>query len=274
MTSNDIEAHYTVDDLEQAIASALQALGKDMTALAPDDLAPVDEFHIRGREATAELATLVEPSPDTEILDVGSGLGGTARYLADRHRCRVIGVDLTEAYCALARRLSAWVGLSERTEFRCGDALRLPFGDGAFDLAWTEHAQMNIADKQSFYGEVHRVLRPGGRLAFHDVFAGEAGEVHFPVPWASRPALSALAPVNDVRRLLASTGFVELTWQDRTARALDWFRAALERIRTQGPPPLGIHLLMGEDSREKLVNMVRNLEEGRIAVAMAVVQRS
>ncbi len=84
MTSNDVEAHYTVDDLEQAIASALQALGKDMTALAPDDLAPVDEFHIRGRESTAELATLVEPSPDTEILDVGSGLGGTARYLADR----------------------------------------------------------------------------------------------------------------------------------------------------------------------------------------------
>lgn len=273
MTSHDVEAHYTVIDLEQAISSALQALGKDMTALSPDDLAPVDEFHIRGRESTAELASLVAPAPGTEILDVGSGLGGTARHLADRHGCRVVGVDLTEAYCALARRLSAWVGLSERTEFRCGDALRLPFGDGAFDLAWTEHAQMNIADKAAFYGEIHRVLRPAGRLAFHDIFAGDAGDVHFPVPWASRPALNALAPLDEVRRLLASTGFTEVRWEDRTARALAWFRAALERIRTQGPPPLGIHLLMGGDSREKLANMVRNLEEGRIVVAMAVLQR-
>ena len=274
MTSNPVEAHYTIADLEQAIASALKALGRDMAALAPDDLAPVDEFHVRGREATAELAALVEPAPGTEILDLGSGLGGTARYLAHRHRCRVVGLDLTDAYCALARRLSAWVGLSERTEFRHGDALRNPFGNGTFDLAWTEHAQMNIADKRAFYGEIHRVLRPGGRLAFHDIFAGAGGEVHFPVPWASRPGLSALAPVDDVRALLASTGFAELSWQDRTARALDWCRAALERLRTQGPPPLGIHLLMGEDSQAKLQNMVRNLEEGRIAVAMAVVQRS
>lgn len=274
MTSNDVEAHYTVEDLEQAIVSALTALGKDMSALAPDDLAPVDEFHIRGRESTAELAALVEPSPEIEILDVGSGLGGTARYLAARYRCRVIGIDLTDAYCALARRISAWVGLSERTEFRQGDALRLPFEDGSFALAWTEHAQMNIPDKQTFYSEIHRVLRPGGRLAFHDIFAGDGGDVHFPVPWASRPALSALARVDEVRSVLASTGFAELAWQDRTAAALDWFRAALERIRAAGPPPLGIHLLMGEDSRAKLENMVRNLEERRIVVAMAVLRRA
>lgn len=274
MTTNDVEAHYTITDLEQAIASALKSLGKDMSALVPDDLAPVDEFHIRGRESTAELAALVEPAAGTEILDVGSGLGGTARFLADRYRCRVVGIDLTEAYCALARRLSAWVGLSERTEFRCADALRLPFAEGTFELAWTEHAQMNIADKRAFYGEIHRVLRPAGRLAFHDIFAGAAGEVHFPVPWASRPALSALAPVDDVRNLLASIGFAEIAWTDRTAHALAWFRAALDRIRAHGPPPLGIHLLMGEDSRAKLENMVRNLEEGRIVVAMALVQRT
>lgn len=274
MTTNDVEAHYTVTDLEQAIVSALKALGKSTSALAPDDLAPVDEFHIRGRDATTELAALVEPKPGTEILDVGSGLGGTARFLADRHRCRVVGVDLTEAYCALARRLSAWVGLTERTDFRHGDALQLPFGDGAFELAWTEHAQMNIADKRAFYGEIHRVLRSGGRLAFHDIFAGVGGDVHFPVPWASRPDLSALTSVDEVRTLLASLGFAEVAWHDRTPAALEWFRAALERIRTQGAPPLGIHLLMGGDSRAKLENMVRNLAEGRIAVAMAVVQRA
>lgn len=274
MTASNVETHYTVNDLEQAIVSALKALGKDPAALTPDDLAPVDEFHIRGRESTTELAALVEPAPGTEILDVGSGLGGTARFLADRYRCRVVGIDLTEAYCALARRLSGWVGLADRTDFKRGDALELPFADGTFELAWTEHVQMNIADKRAFYGELHRVLRPDGRLAFHDIFAGDGGDVHFPVPWASGPALSAVARVEDVQRILTSLGFAELAWQDRTEAALDWFRRALERIRTHGPPPLGIHLLMGADSRAKLENMVRNLEERRIVVAMAVMRRA
>ena len=150
----------------------------------------------------------------------------------------------------------------------------MPFDDHSFDLAWTEHAQMNIADKRAFYGEIRRVLRPGGRLAFHDIFAGNAGEPCFPVPWASVPSISALAPIQEVRDTLASLGFTEVMWDDRTPHSLAWFRAAVDRLQAHGRPPLGLHLLMGDAAREKLQNMVRNLEEGWIVVAMGVLDRT
>lgn len=264
-----VAAHYTVDDLEGAILEGLRRLGKDPDALQPADLAPVDEFHIRGHHSTAELAALVRPAPGARVVDVGSGLGGTARYLAHAHGCQVVGVDLTEAYCALAAGLSARVGLAERTAFHHGDALAMPFADAEFDIAWTEHAQMNIADKRGFYREIARVLTPGGVFAFHDIFAGE-GEPHFPVPWAGEASISALAAPEEVRELLASLGFEERAWQDRSPESIEWFRRGLTRVEAQGPPPLGIHLLMGADARSKLVNILRNLEEGRITVRMGV----
>jgi SAM-dependent methyltransferase len=221
-----------------------------------------------------ELATLVKPTPGTLVVDVGSGLGGTARYLASEHNCQVTGLDLTNAYCRLAGRLSGWVGLSDRTEFRRGDALSMPFDDGIFDLAWTEHVQMNIADKIGFYREIHRVLRSGGRLAFHDIFAGDGGETYFPVPWAASPSISALARADKVRELLASLGFSELAWEDRTPQSVEWFRSALVRSKEHGRPPLGIQLLLGEDAPAKLQNILRNLEERRVVAIIGLFERA
>ena len=150
MTTNaqrDVAAHYAVANLENLILEGLDAAGKDLDALTVDDLAPVDEFHIRGREATKELARWVDLQAGQRVLDVGCGLGGTARYLADAFQCTVVGLDLTEEYCRVAERLSARVGLAERTSFKQGSALDIPFPDREFDVVWTEHAQMNIADK-------------------------------------------------------------------------------------------------------------------------------
>ena len=269
----EVAHHYTVGELGETILAALSKEGKDLDALTPEDLAPVDGFHIRGREATEELAKLLETGNVERILDVGSGLGGSCRFLAARFECETVGVDLTEEYCRVAEMLSDRVGLGRHTKFKQGSALDLPFPDESFDLVWTEHVQMNIEDKARFYGETARVLAPGGRLAFHDIFAGEQSPIHFPVPWAPDASISFLMDPVELRKTLQQTGLREISWQDTSAISLDWFQAGIARIQTDGPQALGIHLLMGKTAFEKLKNVIRNLNERRITVIQAVMEK-
>ncbi len=271
---SSIADHYTVADLGNQILDALRSSGKDPDALSVDDLAPVDEFHLRGRAATEELLGLLEIKPDHLLLDVGSGLGGTSRYLATTRNCSVVGVDLTEEFCRVASMLSARVGLAEKTTFRQGSALDLPFPDTHFDVAWTEHVQMNIGDKSGFYREIVRTLKPGGRLVFHDIFAGKEGDLHFPVPWAKEPSMSHLINIPDVEALLREVGLTPSHWQDNTTTSMAFIQSALERVKNQGWMPLGLHLLMGDTAAEKFQNVLRNLEEGRIKVIQAVMTKA
>ena len=259
----NVEGHYSRADLGQAILEALRADGKQIDQLTLEDLAPVDAFHIRGREATLELARLAALGPDDRVLDVGSGLGGSARHLAATHGCTVTGIDLTADYCEVAGMLSELVGLGERTGFRQASALAMPFEDDSFDCAWTEHVQMNIPDKRAFYEEIARVLRPGGRLVFHDVFGGRGGSPHFPVPWAEVAELSALVMPDELRATLAGIGYETVEWRDVTREAAAWFGAMASR---KAPPRTSIALLMGETAPDKITNMRRNLEEDRVTV--------
>jgi MPBQ/MSBQ methyltransferase len=269
-----IARHYGVSGLLEAILEGLQAQGKDLERLTPQDLAPVDEFHIRGREATVELAQLAEARPGLRVLDVGSGLGGSARFLAAEHGCHVTGVDLTPEYCEAASALSKLAALDDRTEFRCAGALEMPFDDESFDLAWTQHAQMNIEDKPSLYREIARVLRPGGRFAFHDILAGPGGPPHFPVHWAEQPEMSFLIAPDALRDLLERSGFRVLAWRDTTEIASQWYLNAWEQRRATGAPPLGLHLLMGQTAPAKFSNVAKNLVEERIAVFQGVLDRA
>ena len=268
-----VEDHYTRGELGELILAALKNAGKDPDALTPADLAPVDEFHIRGREATMELARLVNLGPDAHVLDVGCGIGGPSRHLAAEFGCRVTGLDLTEEYCRVARMLAERTGLADRVDYRQGDALAMPFSDASFDVVWTQHASMNIADKARLFAEMHRVLKPGGRLAVYDIVAGGGGEVHFPVPWARQPSISFLVSAEEMREELEKTGFRVLAWRDATAPAREWFLEVMTRAQAEGPPPLGTHLLLGPDFRQMRKNQIRNLEENRIALVEAVLER-
>ena len=180
-------------DLADAIAESLRTAGKDIKALKAADLASIDEFHIRGRPATLELAERMKLDSHARVLDIGSGLGGPARTVAERYGCHVTGVDLTQEFCDAAEVLSGWVGLGDRVDFRQGDATNLPFSDDEFDAAMTIHAAMNIPAKDKMYTQARRVVKPGGMFAVYDVLQGEGGEVLFPVPWAREPSISHLA---------------------------------------------------------------------------------
>jgi len=264
-----VKQHYGRGRILDSILGVLRDTGKDLTRLKPEDLAPVDEFHVRGREATVELARRASLKPGMRVLDVGSGLGGSARYLAAEHQCHVSGIDLTQEYVDVANALARMVGLTDRVAFRQASALELPFETGSFDVVWTEHVQMNIADKRAFYREIARVTRSNGLFLFHDIFEGDGRPLHYPVPWAEEPSISFLAAPAEVRQILEDLDFGIHEWVDKSAHSLEWVVAVVERLNSSGPPPLGPHLLMGDTAKRKLENAIRNLREGRFVVYQA-----
>ncbi len=270
--AEQVNAHYTpgtAENLADAFVRVLRSWGKECVTLTPDDLAPIDQFHVGGEAATRALATLAGVGPTTRVLDVGGGFGGPARTLAATYGCAVTVLDLTEAYCQVGEMLTARSGLSDHVVFRQGDALAMPFPDAAFDLLWTQHSSMNIADKRQLYTEAYRVLRPGGQLALYEIMAGPHPPLHYPVPWARDATISFLSPPDAIHALLTDLGYRTLHWEDLTDATV---AAAQSRPAPAEPPP-GLHLVLGADFLERARNMGRNLAEHRTALIRAVLTR-
>ena len=267
--------HYASDDLAVAILTALHKAGNDLDSITAQDLTPVDQLHTRGKDATLELAHLAGITPEMRVLDVGGGLGGPARTLATEIGCSVEVLDVTEEFCRAGEMLTTRTGLGDLISFRYASALDMPHPDASFDAVWVQHSSMNIADKERLYAEIHRVLRPGGHLALHEIMAGPVAPIHFPVPWARGPEISFLRPPEEVRALIASIGFDESPWVDDTASALRWFRERLAAANAASGelPPIGLHLVLGADLGQMFQNLARNLQEDRVVVVKGVFER-
>ncbi len=270
---NEVNDHYGAEPLVARIDEALRRAGKGDRSLGWADLVPLDQFHVRGLGATRELAESLGLGAGANVLDVGCGLGGPARFLAATYQCHVTGIDLSQPFVDAAQMLTERAGLSDMVTFRQGNALNLPFGNESFDHAWTQHVAMNIADRAGFYSSIRRVLRPGGRLAIYDVVAGDGGTPIFPVPWARVPETSFLLTPEAMRDALASAGFTEVSWADKTDAGRAW-AAEMQANREAKPAPLGIHIVMGPQFAEMTANLGRNLQERRIRLVETIMARS
>jgi ubiquinone/menaquinone biosynthesis C-methylase UbiE len=265
-TQQDVSAHYTHGDLVAAIQSGIEKLGKTIDTVTVDDLAAVDEFHVGGRQASEHFLDQLDLTPEKHILDVGCGLGGPARFAASRYRCRVDGIDLTPEYVETGQVICKWVGLADRVSLHQGSALSMPFADGTFDGAYMLHVGMNIEDKARLCKEVGRVLQPGALFGIYDVMKTGDGEITFPAPWATTAASSAVASPEQYRSALQAAGFTviaELNRRDFAVAFFDQLRA--RTMAAGGPPPLGLHVLMGRNAPDKIQNMIQNIANGRIA---------
>ncbi|NNG27028.1 MAG: class I SAM-dependent methyltransferase [Ignavibacteriaceae bacterium] len=267
------ESYYTTPNLFTSILKALKATGKNIDNLTIKDLAPVDSFHIRGIKATKDLASLVKINPEEKILDLGCGIGGSARFLAASYGCSTTGIDITKEYCNAASELSKLLSLEDKTEFHHADVTDLPFGIESFNIVWSEHVQMNIENKLKLFQEVYRVLKPGGKLLLYEVFKGKGDEIYYPVPWADDSSTDFLVEQNEIKNLLISLGFKINIWKDITELSKNWFSETVDKMKSREPSPLGLHLVMGKKSDEKFHSMVCNLNENRIAVVQAVIEK-
>lgn len=264
MTHSDITRHYSSGELLTRLNAALASDGVDPHHPTLEALAPYDQFHGRGMDATVELASSMPARPGDSVLDVGSGIGGPARYMASRFGCSVTGIDLTAEFCEVARHLTRLLGLDDRVSFQVGNALSLPFGDASFDGAYSMNVSMNIEDKGAFHREIGRVLKPGGWVVLVEIAKSAGGDLEYPTPWARTAATSFLSTSQETRQSLSAAGFDILAMRDTREQALASGargRAMIER--GEKPPNRAVHLIHGEIAQEAMANSSRALADGR-----------
>ncbi len=268
-----IAQHYTHGGLLDAIRAGVTALGKTSDKINVDDLAPVDEFHIGGRKASVEFFDQLHFSSTHHVLDVGCGLGGPARFAASRYGCRVTGIDLTLEYIETGKVLCQWTGLDDLVSLHQGSALSMPFLDRAFDGAYMMHVGMNISDKAKLCSEVHRTLQSGSLFGIYDIMKIGDGDLTYPVPWATTADTSVVSAPEQYKSALRDAGFAIVLERNRRDFALAFFEELRARTAAGGPPPLGLHVLMGASAPVKIQNMIANIAAGRIAPVEVIARK-
>ena len=275
ISTDTLNATYGSVRLADRLLESLQEVGYDLGRLSAADLITFDELHVMGRQATVELGRLAGITDAMRVLDIGSGLGGSARTLAAEFGCHVTGVDLSAEFVEAALVLSERVGSADRVNFRHGDALSLPFEKNRFDAAFMIHVTMNIVDKKRLFAEAGRVVKPGGKLALWEIFKTAAPDLTYPVPWAEDESFSFLIPMTEMVALIEAAGFSPLQVDDATAEAAEWVRARLAPKRNRRPrlPRPDLDLVMS-NFRQKRANLSNNLLRGALGVLRALAVKS
>jgi SAM-dependent methyltransferase len=258
-----IADHWGRPDLYDTITTVLQGAGTDLNSVTIGHLAPVDHFHARGLQATAELADAIPVSPRSPLLDIGCGLGGPARFMAERFGVRVTGIDITPSFIETGNRLTELVGMTDQVSLQYGDGCDLPFNDASFGGVYSQHVTMNIRERRRFFGGAFRVIAPGGFFALTEHARGEHGELLHPVPWSEDGTGEFLVPPHETCSLLGEVGFVGICLTHTGDQYLEAYQRVIALSEAGETPALGIHLVMGSQAVKKTCNSASSIAEHR-----------
>ena len=261
-----ISQHYSQGELLNKMEAALKKSGRDLNSLTFDDLLTFEEIHVGGKAATLSLASRANLGREDHLLDVGCGLGGPARTLAVEFGCQVTGIDISEEFCQVASVITEKINLAKKVQFKCADALDIPFPDATFDVIWSQHCSMNIPDKAGLFSEFRRVLKNDGQLVTHDIVSGSVQPIHYPVPWARDEDISFLVSADELKNYMIDAGFKMQHWENITSDSMEWFNQQRKLAKTSGKSPLHQFLIFGDDLRQMGPNILKNMQENRAAV--------
>lgn len=255
---------------------SLEAKGISAKSARAEDLHSMDMIHMGGLSATDALAELAGISRGHHVLDVGSGVGGPARRIASKFKASIVGLELSKALYETSKQLTDLVGLTSKVQFVNDSALSLPFDDGAFDVVIMQHVSQQISEKDRLFGELARVVKPDGCIALHEIFAGH-GEVHYPLPWAAEPSMSALETVSACIDRLSRLGFEIGEFIDHSEDGRKFHLSALatyDKALADNKGALGLSNNVVEVRRAASVAMERNLGSGSVKVGMLVARKA
>ena len=269
-----VSEHYSNKGLLDKIYKGLEKLGIDKNQLTQSDLSSFDEFHIGGSEGTLMLAEKLTMNASSSVLDIGCGIGGPARFLSSEFGCKVSGIDLTADFVNTGNSLTDQVGLSDKVKLIEASALNIPFADNSFDVSYMIHVGMNIADKDVLFSEAFRVTKPGGVFGIYDVMLIGNCELQYPLPWAVEEDGNAIASATDYISALIKAGFSLKNEDDKTDFANGFFEKMSASMGTsEGPPPVVLHLLMGDLTTQKIKNMAKLIKSGIIAPKILILEK-
>jgi SAM-dependent methyltransferase len=267
-----VQQHYgSADIVERILAAVPWAPGG--AALTAPQLYPFDQFHGRELAATQDHAARLSPGVAAYVLDIGSGIGGPARYIATTFDCKVSGIDLTPSFVAAAQELTALCGLADKVHFTQADAASLPFDDARFDHATCFYVGMNLPDKPTVLAQALRVMKPGGRLIWTEVSSG-TGDPIYPLPWARQPEASQVESRETLLAKVSAAGFVVDDVIDETALQLDM----AQKIRASGKLPSDGQnqanaVVLGPDFAERRRNFIQSMGQGLISSTLILAHK-
>ncbi len=258
--TNSVAQHYGNDGIVSRIVSALADAGFDTNDLEPNVFAGADEFHIGGRKGSEYVAKALDIESGQRLLDIGSGIGGPARFIANTLDVTVEGIDLTPEFVEAAVEITEMVGMTEQVSFEVGSATSIPFEDDTFDASTMLHVGMNISDKELLFSEMARVTKPYGSIVVYDVMRTGEDDLVFPMPWSSTPEYSFVDTVNAYVKAAESAGLELLTVDDHAEMAVAFFNNPPSE-----PPPVNLGHLMGTGMPEMFANARDAINSGTIS---------
>ena len=259
----EIENFWTRGNLHSRIDQAMSESGLNKKELEIQDLFPIDQYHARGIGATVDLGKRMPIRKNQNILDIGCGLGGPARYYAKEFKCHITGIDITPNFIEIGNEFNKLTSMSSMVKLYVGNGEKLEFKDEIFDGAYSQHVTMNISDRINFFSEAYRVLKKGSFFALTEHGLGPMSDPIFPLPWADNQDMSFLLPLENTISILKEIGFQNIKIIETGDKYIAGYEKLIQKQPKTKKPTLGIHVVGGSSMHERSINSMQSIKEGR-----------